>query len=97
MSDVVWQTLIQSAFGLAGLIYLGWMNRRQGKQGEQLHEIKTLVNSNWAIQLRREARLARRVAEMPGASREDMEAAEQAERLLANHEAQQAELDAQRK
>jgi hypothetical protein len=75
------------------------LKKTTGAIREQLTELgvvsrdtHTLVNNNMAIQLRLNASLSRRLADMTG-KQEDKDAAEQADRLYREHEAKQTVVD----
>ncbi len=53
----------------------------------------TLVNSNMAVQLKLNAVMSRRLANMPNATDDDKRAAELSEKLFHEHEVKQATVD----
>jgi len=93
MSDVVWQTLIQSIFGLLGLLIAGYVIpvlHSIRRTGQDTH---TLVNKRMGDQLRLNLVMARRLASLPDATDADREAAIMAERLLREHDEKQTAVD----
>ena len=59
----------------------------------KLDDIHTLVNSNMGTQLKLNSVLARRLADLPGATEADRTAATDAERMYNDHVAKQAVVD----
>lgn len=92
MSDQVWSWIIQGAtaiiLALVGKIGLTRLSQVV-KTGEATH---ILVNSNFGTQLKLNAVLSRRLADITE-KQIDIEAAETAERLLRDHEAKQSIVD----
>jgi hypothetical protein len=90
MSDLVWQALIAGVVTIA----LAWIGTRKlnsiQKTGETVH---TLVNSNMGTQLKLNAISLRRLATITN-NPVDVDAAMLAEKLLKEHEAKQAVVDA---
>jgi hypothetical protein len=66
---------------------------RAARQDEKLDTIHTLVNSSYSAQLKINATAMRRIADLTGHA-DDRKAAEQAERLYREHEAEQQKLAA---
>lgn len=90
ISDVVWQALIAAVLAL-GLAWIGYKVQTISKSADATH---ILVNSNMGAQLKLGAELARWKAVKTG-QKLDIEAADEAERLWADHEAKQAIVDRQ--
>lgn len=80
-------------FGTAWIGYLTIKLNAIGKTGEKTH---TLVNSNMGVQLRLNAVVTRRLADLTR-SPEDEAMAEQSAKLLLEHEGKQEIVDSQEK
>jgi len=90
-------TTNETLIGVAAVItaampgFLSWMQSQKiSKTTEMTHE---LVNSASLIQLRLYAVAARRIADIPNASAEDIAAAIAAEKLVLEHEFKQKKAD----
>lgn len=88
ISDVVWQALIAAVLAL-GLAWIGYKVQTISKSTDAVH---TLVNSNMGAQLKLGAELSRWKA-VQTRNKQDVAAADEAERLWRDHEAKQAMVD----
>lgn len=107
MSDTSIIALINMAGTIMGVVLTGFITYILAQQRHKaelvtksLNNIEivsaathTLVNSASLVQLRLNAMLSRRVAEFPGASQEDKEAAKVAEELYQEHKKRQEAVD----
>lgn len=89
IGDVVWQAAIAAALAIA-LAWIGYKVQSIAKTNDAVH---TLVNSNMGLQLKVAEIALGRLAKLPDASREDVEAWEKAKEMLAAHIASQAVVD----
>lgn len=89
MSDVFWNAII---VGIVTIL-LAWMNLQTRKVVDKVH---VLTNSGLGLQLRINAVMARRLATMTG-DPIDQENAVNAERLLAEHDVKQSQVDQEAK
>lgn len=88
VSDSVWQALIAAILAL-GLAWIGYKVQTISKSADSIH---TLVNSNMGVQLKLGAELSRWKATQTK-NKQDVRAADEAERLWQEHEAKQAIVD----
>lgn len=89
MSDMVWQALIAGVV----TIVLAWMKHDTDKKLQGIH---TLVNSRMGVQMRISAAALRSLSAL-SKKQGDAENADAAERLLGEHNVQQAIADAEEK
>lgn len=101
ISDVVWQAAIAGIVTVA----MAWIAHKTASKVEEVgkkvdsvavvsEKIHILSNSAMGLQLRLNASHSKRLAALPVASPQDIEAAETAGKALAEHDKQQAVVDA---
>jgi len=95
---ITWQTLVQIMIAGCVLGVLSWMQQRTHAATIQTQKttdaIHMLVNSEYGKALRIGASALTRIAELPGATPSDRDAAKEAQRLSMEHDGKQSILDA---